>query len=52
MRCSLYEIENYCLSEDHRICPVYQERMHSQQDVPLELYEAKLVLMEFHQATA
>jgi hypothetical protein len=52
MRCSLHEIENYCLSEAHACCPVYQERMRSQEDVPLELYEARLVLMEFHQVTA
>ena len=52
MRCSLHEIEHYCLSETHYACPVYQERMRSHQDVPLEVYEAKLVLMEFDQATA
>jgi hypothetical protein len=51
MRCSLYEIENYCVGELHRACPVYQERMRSQQDVPLEVYEAKLLLLEFHQPT-
>ena len=52
MRCSLFEIENYCLTDAHRLCPVYQERMRSEQDVPLEVYEARLVLMELQQANA
>lgn len=32
------------------ICPVYQERMRTQEYVSLECYEIKLQAMEFQQA--
>ena len=49
MRCSLFEIEHFCTNDDHMICPVYQERMRTQECVSLERYEIKLQDMEFHQ---
>lgn len=51
MRCSLFEIENYCCSEGHTACPVYLERLRTREPVPVELYEARLVTFEFQQLT-
>ncbi len=50
MRCSVFEIEHYCTKEEHRFCPVYQERMHTEAPVSRETYEVKLVRLEFVQA--
>ena len=50
MRCSLFEIEHFCTQDEHVVCPVYQERMRTQEIVSLESYEIKLQAMEFQQA--
>ncbi len=52
MRCSLFEIERYCTREEHALCPVYRERTRTQELVPLEMYEVKLLAIETQQVVA
>ena len=51
MRCSLFEIEHYCATEGHVMCPVYRERTHTDQLVSTDTYETKLSKQELQHAS-